>query len=84
MTNLELVKEYLDNEYKSTVRQFEWIDKGYSSFWSEKDKPTLVNHTISMCFGVVMFAQSLEGVEFEDIDPLYEKYKKDLENLLTK
>lgn len=82
MTNLELVKKYLEDEYKSIIKQFRRIDKG-DSIWSEKAKSMLVNQTISRGLGAVMFAQGLEGIEFEDIDPLYEKYKKDLENLLT-
>lgn len=82
MTNLELVVDYLHREYQTTKRQFGRIDEG-DSIWSEKDKPMIVNQTIQRGLGAVMFAQSLDGVKYETIEPIYEQYKENLEKLLT-
>ena len=70
---LEKVKEFYEREYISTER---YLKGKYCG-----DKRMVVEKTISYFLGIAQFVQTI-GVKFEDIDVLYNIYKKKLEKLL--
>ena len=51
---------------------------------TDREKRDSVWYAIQRCLGVTQFIQTCpNGLEFSEVEPLYEKVRKDLENLLT-
>lgn len=51
---------------------------------TDKEKRDSVWYAIQRCLGVAQFIQTCpNGLESSEVEPLYEKVRKDLENLLT-
>ena len=73
---LDKIKDFFEEEYTSTARYLK-------SPYAKGCERMVVNKTISRCLGVAQFVQNI-GVSYEDINPVYEIYKKKLELLLDK
>ena len=68
--NMELqqTEQYLKSKWRKT----------------DREKRDSVWYAIQRCFGVTQFIQTCpNSLEFSEVEPLYEKVRKDLENLLT-
>lgn len=80
ITMEQKVRNFFDVEYVDTKRYISYLD----------DDPRLkvcstgmiIDRAICRLLGVTQFVQTL-GVEYEEIDPIYEEYRKKLENLLN-
>ena len=73
---LENIKKYYDSELQSVERVFNF--NTYDSSWDEDFKSCVVTNAIQRCLGIALFVQSL-GITYEEITPLYENVRKDLE-----
>lgn len=71
---IELIKEYFEREFEDVERV---ITK--KVFWA---KPSEVKfNAIQRCLGVAMFAQSIEGITYEMVEPLFEDVKARIMNV---
>lgn len=71
--------EFFALELKQTERylQSEWCK-------TPQDKSNSVWYATQRCLGVAQFIQTCpNGLDYSEVEPLYEKVRKDLENLLT-
>ena len=71
--------DFFDSELRSTERYLksEWCK-------TEKEKRDSVWYATQRCLGVAQFIQTCpNGLNFSEVEPHYEKVRKDLENLLT-
>lgn len=75
---IEKITEFFDMELRQTER---WLKSEWCK--TDKEKRDSVWYATQRCLGVAQFVQTACDVSFEDIEPIYEKVKKDLENLLT-
>lgn len=73
---LENIKKYYDSELQSVERVFN--SNVHDSFWYEDLKSCIVPNAIQRCLGIALFVQSL-GITYEEITPLFENVRKDLE-----
>lgn len=73
---LNKIKDFFEEEYTSTKRYLK-------SPYAKGRERMVVYKSISRCLGVAQFVQNI-GVSYEDINPVYEIYKKKLELLLDK
>ena len=73
---LNKIKDFFEEEYTSTKKYLK-------SPYAEGCERMVVYKNISRCLGVSLFVQNI-GVSYEDINPVYEIYKKKLELLLDK
>ena len=71
---LNTIKDFFEMEYTSTAR---YLKPSYAKGCERM----VVDKTISRCLGVAQFVQNI-GVSYEDINLMYEIYKKKLELLL--
>lgn len=71
---LNKIKDFFEEEYTSTKRYLK-------SPYAKGRERMVVYKSISRCLGVAQFVQNI-GVSYEDINPVYEIYKKKLELLL--
>lgn len=71
---LDKIKDFFEEEYTSTERYLK-------SPYAKGRERMVVYKSISRCLGVAQFVQNI-GVSYEDINPVYEIYKKKLELLL--
>lgn len=71
---LNKIKDFFEEEYTSTARYLK------SPYVKGRER-MVVDKTISRCLGVVQFVQNI-GVSYDDVNPVYEIYKKKLEFLL--
>ena len=78
---LDKVIDYFNSEYTNLVKVLECKRKGNGFKWATERE--LVNHTITICFAVAQFSQTI-GVQYEEIKIKYEELKKMCENLLIK
>ena len=71
--------DFFDMELRQTERYLksEWCK-------TDKEKRNSVWYATQRCLGVAQFIQTCpNGLEFSEVEPHYEKVRKDLENLLT-
>ena len=76
------MKKAMINFFNKELQQTEQYLK---SKWCKtyKEKCDSVWYATQRCLGVAQFIQTgPNGLEFSEVEPLYEKVKKDLENLL--
>lgn len=71
---LNKIKDFFEEEYTSTERYLK-------SPCAKGRERMVVYKSISRCLGVAQFVQNI-GVSYEEINPVYEIYKKKLELLL--
>ena len=71
---LNKIKDFFEEEYTSTARYLK------SPYVKDRER-MVVDKTISRCLGVAQFVQNI-GVSYDDVNPVYEIYKKKLEFLL--
>lgn len=71
---LNKIKDFFEEEYTLTERYLK-------SPYAKGRERMVVYKSISRCLGVAQFVQNI-GVSYEDINPVYEIYKKKLELLL--
>lgn len=72
---LKQVEDYFKMELDNTAR----VAARNELFDSPELTKSCIRDTLSRCLGVALFAQQLD-VDYEDIKPLYEKYKESIEN----
>jgi hypothetical protein len=78
---LETIRKYYEAEYNRLIWTFDRIKDG-TSYFKVDDVPELINGTIKMLLGVAFFAQDESfGLKFEDIDAIYEEYRKKINDL---
>ena len=70
---LDKLKEFFDNEYKSTKR---WIESPYGKQY----KKEAIKNALQRGLGASFFAQYI-GIEYRDVGELYEDYKEKIERL---
>ena len=73
---LRKVKDFFELEYTSTVRYL-------NSSYVKGNERMVVEKSISRCLGVAQFVQGI-GVTYEEVDPVYNHYKKLFELLLDR
>lgn len=74
---LEAVAKYFENEYNSTKDLLE-----RNPYWGDPAESVWL--ATQRCLGVAMFVQTCpNAVSYAEVDVLYEKVRKDLQDLLT-
>lgn len=71
---LKKVKDFFEEEYTSTARYLK-------STYAKGNERMVVEKSISRCLGVAQFVQGI-GLTYEEVEPVYNNYKKKLELLL--
>lgn len=74
---LDKVKNFYEEEYKSTLR---WLSSEHCK--TKEDKIKSINYAIQRCLGIALFVQGLD-TSFEEIDTLYTEYRKKFCELLN-
>jgi len=76
-SNLEKLKDYLEDEYRSTVNI---LTREELPWWL--DNPNESKHlALQRGLGAVMYAQWL-GEKYEDVEVIYEEYKTAIEAII--
>lgn len=74
---LDKLKEFFDNEYKSTKR---WIESPYGKQY--KNKKDAINYALQRGLGASYFAESIGSkIEYKRIEELYNEYKEKIKRL---
>ena len=73
---LNKIKDFFEEEYTSTKRYLK-------SPYAKGRERMVVDKSISRCLGVAQFVQGI-GVTYEEVDPVYNHYKKLFELLLDR
>lgn len=71
---LDKVKDYFEMEYNDAVE----LTKNK---WKCTTSEQIIDKTLQRCLGVALFVQNVSDVTFEEIDSLYEEYRRKLEEL---
>ena len=70
------IASFFREEYIST-------EKYLKTTYAKGNERMVVEKAISRCLGVAQFSQRL-GVAYEDVEPMYNYFKKQFENLLDR
>ena len=80
----EKVADYLKMEVNDTKRALKMWKEG-SLTWGDKDTPAfLMKCAYDRGLGVVMFAQSFDGANFNTLDKMYEDFKAEIKKEVDK
>ena len=79
ITMEQKIKNFFDNEYISTKRYISYLNNDPRLKFCSTGM--IIDKAICRLLGVTQFVQTL-GVEYKEIDPIYEEYRQKLENLL--